>query len=653
MPESRAPYVVTGIPGFGWLSSFPDFSSSPAATVREALLAFAGDAGKAQLDAWRDSIPPLQQEVREVLRRERFSRSYTALLEYELPYELRRPDVIFLAGKGLFVLELKGKSRADRADIDQASAYGRDLRAYHRECHDRPVHPALVLTRARGRIGFDAGVHIVGIDAVDDLVNELDEPHEPPAITPDAFLEADSYCPAPTLIEAAREIARRYELRWVARAQPSTRPAIEAITEIIHDAARRKERRLVLLTGAPGSGKTLVGIKIAHERFLDDLAVARSDGRRRPAAVFLSGNGPLVQVLQYQLRDVEGRGRTFVRPVKDYVSWYTLKHPEAIPPEHVLIYDEAQRAWDAEQVATKHSLGGPAKSEPEHFIEFAERIPDWCVVIGLIGQGQEIHVGEEAGIAQWRQAIEGSPDATSWRVFVSERVLPEFGSLPRTHFDDRLHLDGALRFHFAGSVESLAAGVVRGDPASQLAPLASALEREGFHLRITRDLEAARQYLRDRYVDDPDARFGLMASARDKELWRFGVANQLSPTRFPYGAWYVEGDGDYLGRSCRALRDCVTEFGAQGLELDATLLAWGTDFIRDGGRWTNRYAKRYLNLRRVKDPFQLRMNAYRVLLTRGRDGTVVFVPPIPLMDATFEYLRDSGFRRLDESSMHT
>ena len=647
MPETRSPYVVTGVPGFGWLSGFPEFSSSPSKSIREALVAFADDAGKSQIRAWDDSIPPLQGEVRHVLAREERSAGYSAILEYELPYELRRPDVIFLAGRGLFVLELKGKACPERADIDQASAYGRDLRAYHRECHNRPVHAALVLTRGHGRLGYDAGVHLVGIDAVDDLVRELDEPASPPAITPERFLSANSYCPAPTLIEAAREVAHSYELRWVTKAQPSTRPAIKSITEIIRGAALNNDRRLVLVTGAPGSGKTLVGIKIAHERFLDELAVVRADGAPRPPAVFLSGNGPLVQVLQYQLRDEAGRGRTFVRPVKDYVSWYTTKHPAAIPTEHVLIYDEAQRAWDAEQVATRHDVPGRAKSEPEHFIDFAERIPGWCVVIGLIGEGQEIHVGEEAGVGQWRRAIEDSRDADAWTVYAPPGVVPKFGSLPGLQVDERLHLGGALRFHFAGGVEAFAGDLVSGLPAANLQSRATILDREGFHLRITRSLDDAKQYLHQRYEDDPDARYGMMASARDKDLTRFGIPNQVSPTRFPYGAWYVEGDGDYLGRSCRTLRECVTEFGAQGLELDATLLAWGTDFMREEGRWTNRLAKRYMNTKRVKDPFQLRQNAYRVLLTRGRDGTVVFVPPIPILDETYEYLAASGFRPLD------
>jgi schlafen family protein len=156
--------------------------------------------------------------------------------------------------------------------------------------------------------------------------------------------------------------------------------------------------------------------------------------------------------------------------------------------------------------------------------------------------------------------------------------------------------------------------------------------------------------LRDRYADDPEARFGLVASARDKDLARFGIPNQINQRWFPYGPWYVEGEGDYRGQSCRNLIDCVTEFGAQGLELDAALLAWGTDFIREQGRWSNRFAKSYQQRNRVVDPHQLRQNAYRVLLTRGRDGTVVFAPPIPMLDETYSYLRAAGFRPITEDA---
>jgi DUF2075 family protein len=140
----------------------------------------------------------------------------------------------------------------------------------------------------------------------------------------------------------------------------------------------------------------------------------------------------------------------------------------------------------------------------------------------------------------------------------------------------------------------------------------------------------------------------LVASSRDKHLETFGVANDWNSTqRVQKGPWFGEGDDDHLGRSCRALRMCVTEFGCQGLELDAALLAWGTDLIVEDGKWTNRLAKRYQQPAQIKSAFQLRINAYRVLLTRARDATVIFVPPLPVLDATFDALRRAGFQELD------
>ena len=180
------------------------------------------------------------------------------------------------------------------------------------------------------------------------------------------------------------------------RAHAETQPAIDEIARIAHEAAQTHTRHLVLVTGVPGSGKTLVGLSAVHNPALDDLAVERAGGKPPAPAIFLSGNGPLVQVLQYELRDAGGGGKTFVRDVKNYVKQY-LGDKAAVPPQHVIVYDEAQRAWDEAQVAAKHAFASPM-SEPQAFVEFGERIPEWCVLVGLIGSGQEIHVGEEAGL---------------------------------------------------------------------------------------------------------------------------------------------------------------------------------------------------------------------------------------------------------------
>ncbi len=634
----------------GWSSDFPTFHESTVAGIRERLQAYVADAGPSQIRAWVDSIPALQQEVGEVMAADSNAGRYSTILEYQLPMESRRPDVIVLAKGTVIVLELKGKSEPSLADIDQVAAYARDLKCYHRECDGRPVIPVVVPMRARGVVGMDGNVRILGPDTLDRFLVDLDSADSQDEVSRDRFLDEDAYRPLPTLVKAARELFHSGTLRSIHRAKAATDPAVEAITSIIHEAARTQTRHLVLLTGVPGAGKTLVGLRIAHAHFLDDLAVDRGTGKPTAPAVFLSGNGPLVEVLQYELRGGGGAGKTFVRGVFDYVKTYS-RGRKAVPPEHVLVFDEAQRAFDAEQVRDKHANtagfeGG--KSEPEHFIEFADRIPKWCVVIGLIGSGQEIHVGEEAGVGQWRDAVAGARDPAEWKVHgpAEVRLAMEDGPVA-FHANDRLSLDTEIRFHLATDLHAFVAGLLDHADAEVNRALALQLESQGYHLRITRSLETAAGYLKERYAEHPDARYGLLASSKDKDLVRFGVKNDFPSTKaLKFGPWYGEPESDPLGRSCRCLRDCVTEFGAQGLELDAVLLAWGTDLASRNGAWSTACARGYKKGARVKNPFQLRLNAYRVLLTRGRDGVVMFLPPIPWLDETFQYLCASGFREI-------
>ncbi len=630
---------------YGWASSFQQFREASPVEIRGSLSDFLRTVSAEQVRAWDESIPPLQGEVDELIASDPAASDFSAILEYELPLEFRRPDVIFLSNGSVYVLELKGKDRVLQADLDQAAAYARDLSAYHRECHERPVHPLLVLTKGDSAHGIQSGVHVVGLDGVDGLVAELESFPAGARIESSRFLAADAYSPLPTIVEASRELLESGELRRVHAAAMKTEPALKEITRIIHEAARTKSRRLVLLTGIPGAGKTLVGLQIAHARFLDDLAVERLGGRPSAPAVYLSGNGPLVEVLQYNLKSAGGSGKAFVRGVKQYVKDYS-RNRSRVPPEHVLIFDEAQRAWDSAQVAEKQRDAADGRSEPEHFIEFAERIPDWCVVVGLIGGGQEIHVGEEAGLGQWRVAVDQSA-RDPWIVHGPPSTADVFASYRAFQPSSDLHLHEEIRFHLAKDIDRFVSGLLGEESDAPVLSLAASLESNHYHLRITRDLDVAKQYLWDRYGEDPEARFGMLASSRDKDLSRFGVRNDWNSTKLVrHGPWFVEGDDDALGRSCRALRDCVTEFGCQGLELDATLLAWGSDFCRDNGAWSNSRARNYQNSGRIRDPYQLRLNAYRVLLTRARDACVVYVPEIPLMDETFKFLIGSGFRPL-------
>jgi len=418
----------------------------------------------------------------------------------------------------------------------------------------------------------------------------------------------------------------------------------------VHQAAREQSRNLVLVTGVPGAGKTLVGLRVVHSHFLDDLATPRSSGDTTAPAVFLSGNGPLVEVLQYELRDAGGDGKAFVRGVKDYVKTYS-RSKSAVPPEHVLVFDEAQRAWDEHQMAEKHR-GTGGRSEPDQLIEFAERIPGWCVIVGLVGGGQEIHVGEEAGLGQWAKAIRKASDPSRWRIYGPSRTESQLTDRGPVVFSSKetLNLDREIRFHMAQHLHRFVGALLDAVPANELQPIAAELEAQGYHLRITRVLDEAKQYLRERYSENRDARFGLLASSKDKCLPCFGVPNEYQATKvLKIGPWYADAEDAPRALSCRHLSTCVTEFAAQGLELDASLVAWGTDLRLDGTKWTNAAARGYKRGAQIRDPFRLRVNSYRVLLTRGRDGVVVFVPPLPALDETYSYLCAAGFAECERT----
>jgi len=627
---------------WGWMSDLPGFYGVEPRVIRISLSSFVHDAEPEQVRAWDASIPWLQRECRELVRCDDEATAYVAILEYELPRESRRPDVIVLENGAIVVLELKGKSEPSRADLDQVAAYARDLRCYHAECATRPVYPIVVPTRATGAVREIDGVKVSGPDGLHRLLLKCTRAVATSPLTAEAFLRPDAYQPLPSLVRAARDLFSRQPLPTIKRARAATDPAVARITAIAHEAAATASRRLVLLTGVPGSGKTLVGLRLAHAGFLDDLAVDRGAGRPSAPAVFLSGNGPLVEVLQDALAEAGGGGKVFVRGVKDYVKQYSSKRA-LVPPEHLLVFDEAQRAWDAEHVARKHSgTPGEALSEPELFVRFAARIPGWCVVVGLIGTGQEIHTGEHGGLVQWRRAVEGCESPSEWTVHAPASVEGVFeNSSVKTSWEPSLNLNTELRFHAARSLHDFVEALLVDGPDDRASKPGAALWAEGYRLLVTRDVEAASHYARERFADDRDARYGLLASSKAKDLVRHGVNNAFQATRFPVGPWYNAPPDN--PRSCCQLRDVVTEFSAQGLELDLAVLAWGSDFIREGGQWTARHSGR---TKFVDDTLALRRNVYRVLLTRGREGTVIYLPRDSMYDETHASLILNGAREV-------
>jgi len=542
------------------------------------------------------------------------------------------------------VVEIKGHLRPTKAALDQALGYARDLAAYHAACAGKKVTAILVTRGATDTPMLIDGVYVASPESLDWLLEQL-SCSKAQVIRIQDFLALDAYAPLPSIVQAARELFHKHRLPFIKRARATTEPALEYITAVAHEAAQSKARHLVLLSGVPGSGKTLVGLQLVHAGWLDDLAVARDSGKPAAPAVYLSGNGPLVQVLQDALAEAGGGGRKFVQSIKNYVAYHSRRRTVP-PPEHLIVFDEAQRAHDAERVAHVHhtELG---QSEPEHLLEFCERIPEWSVLVALIGEGQAIHVGEEGGPALWADALHSIRHPGNWTVHAASHLCSIFiRAEVATRSMAALNLDTEIRFHLTPKVHEFVAGLLNGTSVADLRLLADELHDGGHRFLVTRDLNQAKGYSRERYADAVHARYGLLASSRDKWLLDFGVDNSFQTTKqLRVGPWYNALPTD--PRSCCQLETVATEFSSQGLELDCAVLAWGSDLLWANGDWSIANSRRTRG--HIRDPLSLRKNIYRVLLTRGRDGTVVFVPPDCRFETTFDHLQDIGFRPLKES----
>jgi hypothetical protein len=392
---------------------------------------------------------------------------------------------------------------------------------------------------------------------------------------------------------------------------------VDLVVSLVQEAHERSERRLVLVTGVPGAGKTLVGLRVVYEH-----------GDELGQATFLSGNGPLVRVLKDALDS-----KVFVRDLHSFLRTYAERGQP--PLEHVLVFDEAQRAWDAGQMTRKRKI---AKSEPELLVEIGDRIEGWAVLVGLVGEGQSIHTGEEGGIAQWRDAITTARKA--WSVYGPRKLASEFGDT-RYVGEERLDLKVSIRSQTAQDLHAWVAAVLDGrlDDARRIA---AAVVSDSYPVWITRNLGTAAAHLRRRYAEEPTKRFGLLASSRANNLLALEIDNSYEATsrQMDYAKWFNAPPGD--PRSCCQLTQPLTEFGCQGLELEMQVICWGDDL-----RWgRNHWHLGSRAQRDVQDPMALRLNAYRVLLTRGRDGMVIFVPAARDLDDTYRALLHAGAAEL-------
>jgi hypothetical protein len=611
---------------WGWAGSVKEFLSAPYEVWLKSLSdhhlrLWDMNPSGSQIEAWKVEHRIVVDALRNCVNVDgQMIESWSVVFEYELPLEGgRRPDVIVMTGASITVLEFKSGVKLNQADVDQTIGYVRDLSDYHSGSHQFPCMGILVLSGASEKYAkILDGIPVVGGPAIHPY---LMSSHREGKVDLQSWLDSP-YEPLPSLVEAARRIFRDEELPHVYTAISAGIPeTVELLGEIIDAAAESSGRVLALVTGVPGAGKTLVGLRLVHER-------TEKHGR----ATFLSGNGPLVQVLQDALQS-----RVFVRDLHAFIKSYALNLKPKTPSEHVIVFDEAQRAWDAAYMNEKK---GVERSEPELLIEIGERITDWAALIGLVGEGQEIHSGEESGIKQWETAASPPNAQKSWVIHCPPKLASTFESLEVVAHEE-LDLNVTLRSRRAEDLHSWVQLLLEGSLV--LAHRQSLkVHEQRYQIYLTRDLDEAKRYARLRYDGEPSRRYGFLASSHAKKLVGFGVDNSYQATStMNVAKWYNASNDD--PKSSNSLRQPVTEFGCQGLELDLPIVCWGDDYLWNGSKW----ALKPINRRyRQDDPQALLRNTYRVLMTRGRDGLVIFLPTGEMFDQTEVALLAAGVKMM-------
>lgn len=621
---------------------------------------------QSQRDAWIAQTALLQTTLQGL--------SGELFLEFTIPRMGRRIDAILIVGSILFVVEFKvGETRFDRADIDQVWDYALDLKNFHAGSHEVPIVPILVATDAQTtdlaltadhdgvyrpmRVGGQ-GLR-VAIDRANSAIPGL-------PIDADKWARS-SYRPTPTIVEAARALYAQHSVEAIARFDAGTKNlsiTSARIEALVDEAKREKQKIICFVTGVPGAGKTLVGMNVA---------TCRHEADASSHAVFLSGNGPLVAVLREALTRDEVKRRLAAgskttkkqagSSVKAFIQ--NVHHfrddnlaDEGAPIEKVVIFDEAQRAWNLRQTADfmKRKKGRPgfSQSEPEFLISCLDRHKDWSVIVCLVGGGQEINTGE-AGIAAWLDAVRNS--FREWRVHISDQLidseyaaghaLEALTGHAHVFFEPDLHLAVSMRSFRAEHVSTFVKALLDREKAGAREALARVIER--YPIMVTRNLDEAKDWVRQRARGSE--RYGLVASSKAQRLKPHAVDVRVNVDPVHY---FLSDRGDT--RSSYYLEDAATEFQTQGLELDWTCVTWDGDLRYTEAGWTfhDFRGSRWTNVVNVDNQTYLR-NAYRVLLTRARQGMVIFVPPGDGRDATrnpayydptFEYLREVGIPAL-------
>lgn len=591
------------------------------------------------------------------------------ILEYTIPRMGKRVDAVVLYRNIVFLLEFKcGDTEYRQSTYDQVYDYALDLRNFQKESHNKLLVPIMVSTDAptfqnelhcRDRIvePLRCNKQNIGI-VIQEIANQYDE-------SPfDYFVwENSEYLPTPTIIEAAQALYRGHNVHDITRSDAGAENhtvTTEEINRIIEHSKANARKSICFVTGVPGAGKTLVGLNIA---------IQRSNAQKGEHAVFLSGNFPLVTVLQEALardkveqekqlgnrvnkKDALRSTSAFIQIIHKYRDSFVGNN--SIPPERIAIFDEAQRAWTQEMISkfmnTKKKVSSFPYSEPEFLISTLDRHKDWAVIICLVGGGQEINTGE-AGLPEWFDSLRRA--FPHWDVYITPQLNDDEYRRGRSwhsmleglcYFErDRLHLSTSIRSFRTPDLAAFVKAVLDID-INEAKKLYQRI-KDRYPIVITRDLNSAKAWVRDHCQGS--TRYGLLASSGALRLKPEGifVKNKISVEN-----WFLNGKDDV--RSSYMLEDVVTEFDIQGLEIDYSVVAWDADFRYVDGEWSYHsfVGTQWNNICSEERQLYLK-NAYRVLLTRARQGMAIFIPngsnddqtrKCEWYDGIFGYLQEIG-----------
>jgi hypothetical protein len=618
-----------------------------------------------QKDAWIIQIDILQQVLK--------NQPGLIFFEYSIPRMGRRIDVVLIIKNVIFILEFKtGEKEFISNAIDQVWDYALDLKNFHETSHDHLIAPILIATEAKNFIPTIATTNhndniLLPIKTnaalLIDVINNVLQFEDGISINAENWSEG-RYSPTPTIIEAAMALYNNHSVVNISRSDASAinlKQTSNTLSEIIEKAQTKNEKVICFVTGVPGAGKTLVGL---------DVATKHMDKENKTTSVYLSGNGPLVAVLREALTrdkvkrekakgnkikkgEVFSAVKSIIQNVHHFRDEY-LKDDKA-PFDHVAIFDEAQRAWNHTQTADfmkrKKSKPNFSFSEPEFLISCLERHKDWAVIVCLVGGGQEINKGE-AGITEWFNSLNRS--FPNWHVYISSRLtdseyaagksLTQLENRKNVIIKDELHLSVSMRSFRAEHLSLLVKNIL--DLNIKDAKQNFKLVKHKYPIVITRDLSKAKKWLKEKARGSE--RYGIVVSSQAQRLkpHAIDVKSPMDPIH-----WFLDGKDDI--RSSYFLEDVATEFHVQGLELDWACVTWDGDFRYLNNNWTHFSfsGSKWKNIKSAERKNYLK-NAYRVLLTRARQGMVIVVPNGDLEDATrnpqyydptFEYLVSTGF----------